>query len=335
MRIALISPYSIGAMRGNITTVRRIDQCLNKAHIETLVLAADVLSVEEMVQRLLPFSPTLIHGFHARYCGEIAVILADRLQVPSVITITGSDLHDPALRDHPATVTALARAAAITCFCTSEADELVARFPRLPGRVAVVSQGAEALPDSGRRDFGIPGDCFAILLPAALRPVKNVEFAIAATEKLWQVDTRFRLVIAGGEIDRSYAHSIRSMLDVAPWARWLGEVPHEEMGALYRRADLVINCSIHEGMPNSLMEAMALGRPVAAVDIPGNRPLVRQGDTGWLFDDESTFRTLVVTLAGDKMLRQEIGTRAREYVEANLSPYAEVEKYRNLYRSLV
>jgi L-malate glycosyltransferase len=172
------------------------------------------------------------------------------------------------------------------------------------------------------------------LLPAALRPVKNVEFAISAIKPLWQVDKRFQLVIAGGEIDRSYTDGIRSMLAAAPWVSWLGEVPYEQMGALYRRADIVLNCSRYEGMPNSLMEAMALGRPVVAANILGNRSLVRHADTGWLFDSECTFRKLVTMLAGDEMMRLEVGRRARKSIEMNFSPCAEAEQYRDLYHKL-
>ena len=42
MRITIISPYSIGAMRGNITTVRRIAHALNEAGAENIVLPTDV-----------------------------------------------------------------------------------------------------------------------------------------------------------------------------------------------------------------------------------------------------------------------------------------------------
>jgi L-malate glycosyltransferase len=287
-----------------------------------------------MAQHLFSFSPTLIHGFHARYCGEISAILADRFRIPFIITITGSDLYDPALRDHPATTKPLDQAAVITCFSPSEADELAARFTGISGRVVVVPQGAETLPDCGRLIFGFPDDAFVLLLPAALRPVKNVEFAISAIKLLWQVDKRFQLVIAGGQIDRSYTDCIRSMLAAAPWVSWLGEVPYEQMGALYRRVDIVLNCSRYEGMPNSLMEAMALGRPVVAANILGNRSLVRHADTGWLFDSECTFRKLVTMLAGDEMMRLEVGRRARKSIEMNFSPCAEAEQYRDLYHKL-
>ena len=334
MHIALISPYSLGTMRGNISTVRRISRFLTMAGVETTVLASDATSLEEMTAQLRPLAPTLIHAFHARYTGEISATLAEHFRIPFIITITGSDLYDPVLRDHPETVRVLSRAAAITCFSDRDAHELKAHFPDVAGRVTVLSQGVEILQDDGVNDFGIPDNAFVLLLPAALRPVKNVEFAISALSALREKDKKFQLVLAGGDIDHSYADKIRSTFGTTPWVKWLGEIPHDQMGSLYSRADLVLNCSHYEGMSNSLMEAMALGKPVVATDISGNRSLLRHGDTGWLFDGDSDFRALVTMLAADEALRREVGSRGRKEIKTNFSPHTEAKMYQNLYRNL-
>ena len=334
-RIALVSPHSMGSMRGNITTVQRISRFLTRVEVKTICLACDALTVDEMAESFPVFEPTLIHAFHARYCGGISALLSKQFRIPFILTITGSDLHDPVLREHPETIRSLSLAAAITCFSQSDAEELVCHLPGVAGRITVIPQGVEALSDTEQRTFGIPNEAFVLLLPAALRPVKNVEFAIAAIKPLWTADHRFLLVIAGGEIDHTYVEEIRGMLATAPWVRWLGEVPYGEMGALYRRADLVLNCSRYEGMSNSIMEAMALGRPVMAADIPGNRSLLRHGDTGWLFNGESAFRTLVTMLAGNKLLRSEVGERGKKSIEVTFSPCSEAQQYRDLYATVL
>ena len=334
MRSTLLSPHTFGAMRGNITTVRRIDRHLRNLHVSTQLLAADTLSTGEMIQQSIPFDPGVIHAFHARQCGTAAMILARHFQVPFIITITGGDLHDPALRDHPATKQALAGAAAIVCFSRLDADELARHSPALARRITVIPQGVEVLPDSGRRDFA-EAEHSLLLLPAALRPVKNVEYAISASKTLWERNPNIHLASAGGEIDRGYARDIRAMLAVSPWAEWLGEVPDRDMGALYRRADLVLNCSLSEGMSNSLMEAMSLGRPVLAADIPGNRALIDDGETGWLFHDEATFIERATALMGNLNLREELGKRAQKKVAATFSPHTEAACYLQLYEQLI
>lgn len=334
MRIALISPYSRGPVRGNITTVSRIARFLEQAGATTVVLAADSLSVGEMDRYLADFRPDLIHGFHAGHCGAITRNLAERLKLPFVITITGSDIHDPLLREHSETLKAVQSAQAVVCFDGRDADILAEYFPHPDGRVSVVPQGVEPLPVVAGESFGLGEGDFVLLLPAALRPVKRVEFPLLALAPLARQNPTLRLVIAGGAIDQDYAASVRSMLCDAPFATWLGEVPHGQMGSLYCRADLVLNCSRSESMPNSLMEAMALGRPVLAADIPGNRSLVSHGQTGWLYGSEADFRERVLQLAGDAALRAECGRRAREHVLAQHSPELEARRLMALYRSL-
>jgi len=267
-------------------------------------------------------------------CGGVACHLAERLGVPFVITITGSDINEPLFREHGSTRHALIQAAAIVCFDENVAAQVGSFFPALTGRIAVIPQGVVSLPVTVDSEYAIPEDAFVLLLPAALRPVKNVEFLLRALALLPREIDRLLLVIAGGVIDQCYADKIRDMLAEAPFAIWLDEVPYERMGALYARADVVLNCSHFEGMPNSLMEAMALARPVLAVDIPGNLSLVHDNETGWLYRDEACLRAQVIRLMGDSALRAEVGERAREYVQSEFSPRLEADRYIELYSTL-
>lgn len=335
MRIAIISPYSIGPIRGNITTVKRISRFLARAGVELVVLPADVLSPAEMEQRLTSFAPQLIHAFHASYCGGIARLLAERFNLPFMITITGSDLHDPLFRNQPDTVRAITAAQATACFDGNEAAELAGYFPQVADRVVVVPQGVEALPVTAADSFGLPDDAFMLLLPAAIRPVKQIEFPLQALEQLTDRIPALRLVIAGGIIDQDYAANIRGMLCNARYAQWLGEIPLKRMGALYTRADVVLNCSRFESMPNTILEAMAMGRPVLAADIQGNRTLIRHNDTGLLYQDTASFTGAVVRLTEDDGLRAELGQRAEEFVHRYFSPRHEAAEYMHIYNSLI
>ena len=64
----------------------------------------------------------------------------------------------------------------------------------------------------------------------------------------------------------------------------------------------------------------SLAVPVLAADIPANRSLVHDNRTGWLYRNEADFKALVVRLAGDPALREQVGGRAREYVLTNFPP---------------
>ncbi len=334
MRIALISPFSSGPVRGNITTVNRISRFLRLGGVELLVLSVDTLSSSEMELQLRSFSPHLIHSFHAHYCGRIAYRLSVRLNLPFAITITGSDLHNPLMRVNPDTIRAIEAANAVVCFDDNGAAELANHFPRAANRVTVISQGVEAIPYIAADSPEFAENAFVLLLPAALRPVKQIEFPLQALASVGSRLPAVRLAIAGGIIDNEYAAAIFRMLRNAPHGIWLGEIPHERMGALYARADVVLNCSASESMPNTLLEAMALDRPVLAMDISGNRTLVSHGNTGLLYRDQNSFIECVTRLESDAGLRTALGQRAGEFVRGFFSPQKEAEAYIRLFQTL-
>lgn len=335
MRIAFIAPYSTGPIRGNITTVKRIARSLASVGVPTVMLAIDTLSFSEMEERLAAFKPDLIHGFHAFYCGAITRKLAEQFHLPYMITFTGSDIHDRRFRDHPDTVGAIENASGIVCFSDNDANMIAKGFARTGGTINVIPQGVASLSADADDDYVFCDSAFILLLPAALRPVKQIEFPLQALPPLLQHEPDIQLVIAGGVIDRDYAATIRSMLCDAPFARWLGEVPHEKMGGLYNRADLVLNCSSSESMSNTLLEAMSLGRPVLASNISGNRALVRDRENGWLYNDAAEFRALVKQIRSDADMREKAGKRAMRDMRDNFLPDLEVERHLAMYRRVM
>lgn len=64
--------------------------------------------------------------------------------------------------------------------------------------------------------------------------------------------------------------------------RWMGMLPEHDVRALLARSNLFVLPSWREGVPRSIIEAMATGLPVVATDIRGCRELVRHRETGWL-----------------------------------------------------
>jgi L-malate glycosyltransferase len=334
MRIAIISPYSSGPTRGNIITVRRIISHLEDTGVTVLQLPADSLSPYEMLNSLQVFSPDIIHAFHAYHCGPVAQHLASILRKPYIISITGSDINEPVFRMHHSTASALAETAAIICFDQNCVESVKSYFPGTQDKLTIIPQGAEPLPLSNIPIPGIADDDFVLLLPATLRPVKQVEFAITASAPLTANINKLQLIIAGGTIDDSYSDKIRQLLAIYPHARWVGEIPHFKMGDIYNRADIVLNCSEYEEMPNSLLEAMLLGRPVLSADIRGNRSLVIHGNTGWLFNGESDFQKMIQYLAISPETCRQIGKQAKQYITANFSPATESKLLINLYNSV-
>jgi glycosyltransferase involved in cell wall biosynthesis len=84
------------------------------------------------------------------------------------------------------------------------------------------------------------------------------------------------------------------------------------MPALFELADVVLNCSLAEGgMANAVIEALALGRAVLAADIAGNRSLVEDAITGFLFGSAEELAAKADRLLQDPDLRARLGWQAR------------------------
>lgn len=104
---------------------------------------------------------------------------------------------------------------------------------------------------------------------------------------------------------------------VAPGrVRFAGELPHAELPALYRRADVLVNPSLSEAFGMSLIEAAACGLPVVACDAGGMPETMRKNETGILVGrgDVEGIAKAVLQLLGDDEMRRTFGRRGAEWV---------------------
>jgi glycosyltransferase involved in cell wall biosynthesis len=124
-------------------------------------------------------------------------------------------------------------------------------------------------------------------------------------------------------------------LDIAPAVELLPPVPHFEMANIFRRAQIVVSPSIHDGTPNSLLEGIACGCFPTAGDLESIREWIVPNENGLLFDptDPQSIADALICAIENKNLRDKaaglnqaiISTRA-EY-EANM---AKVEEFYRL-----
>ena len=88
-------------------------------------------------------------------------------------------------------------------------------------------------------------------------------------------------------------------------------------------------------MANSVLEGMALGRPVLVSDIPGNRALLQHDETGLRFATDEELAAGALRFARDATLRARLGARGRARVEREFPPSRETDGYLAIYRRLV
>ena len=143
---------------------------------------------------------------------------------------------------------------------------------------------------------------------------------------------KFRIAGGGAELD-----GLRGQVDAAGLAdhvQFLGE--RSDVPDLMRESDLYLNVSLYEGMPLTLLEAMASGLPIVATDVPGNRELVSDGENGSkavLGDPRDLARTIADVLGDPERYRaMSEGSIARSR-QFSISETA--RKHREAYRDLM
>jgi glycosyltransferase involved in cell wall biosynthesis len=125
------------------------------------------------------------------------------------------------------------------------------------------------------------------LLPAGLRPVKDVIGLLQIFDRLAYQANPFHLAICGPVLDENYGRQVLAEVAMRSWASYAGIIRPEAMADAMRDADVIVNNSISEGLANSLLEAATLGIPILARDNPGNAALVRHDINGLLFDNDA------------------------------------------------
>jgi glycosyltransferase involved in cell wall biosynthesis len=126
------------------------------------------------------------------------------------------------------------------------------------------------------------------------------------------------LVIAGEGPDREPLEKRACELGVAERVRFLGAQPRARIIELFRAADATILSSSWENFPHTVVEALAVGTPVLAMDAGGVREVVRDGVNGLLVPpgDTRALGEAVRRYFGDAELRERLRSAAAESVHA-------------------
>ncbi len=173
-----------------------------------------------------------------------------------------------------------------------------------------------------------------ILLPAGLRPVKDVLHTLLALDELIYDYPNMNFSILGAKLDEKVHKMVQQESEKRAWMNYAGVVPYEVMKVWYENSHIVINSSESEGQSLALLEAMAAGRPVIARKNEANLQLIRHKETGWLYETKSDFMEAVHSIIQDVFLRNRVIHQAKKWIYQHYSPEREAFDYIQLYKSL-
>jgi len=211
-------------------------------------------------------------------------------------------------------------------------DLIESRMPRMVGRIEVIPNGVERalLDEAIREETGAPLNLVAV---GSLIPRKSVSTLIGALARLPD-PAAVNLVIVGDGPQRAELERLAASAGVDGSVRFVGTVPPDRVVEYLRPAHALVLCSLSEGRPNVVLEAMAAGVAVVATAIDGVTEIVGDGSTGLLFDpqDETQLAQHLERLCHDPGLCVRMAREARAWiVSRGLSWDATGERYSRVY----
>jgi glycosyltransferase involved in cell wall biosynthesis len=144
-----------------------------------------------------------------------------------------------------------------------------------------------------------------------------------------------RLVVVGDGPERERLESLAA--EVGADAEFVGEVDPEAVADYLRDSRVyVLPAVAGEGLPNAMLEAMAVGLPVVASDIAGIPDVVEDDENGYVVPpgDEAALRDRIERLCTDEAARARMGENARGYVEEHHSWASMTDRLDDLYRTV-
>ena len=212
-------------------------------------------------------------------------------------------------------------------------------FP--PERTVVIRNGITipdiSQPDGSRlrRELDIPDEARVVGFAGRLAPQNRVTDLIRAFELIANHDLTVCFVIVGDGPQREELESFARYLHLDHLIRFVGH--REDVTSVLSHLDVFWLASDFEGQSNSLMEAMALGRPVVVSDIDANRELVTHEEDGLVVPvrDRVAIAKATLRLLNDDDLARRLGSAAQRRMQTEFTVAGMIESYATLYRELV
>jgi len=183
-----------------------------------------------------------------------------------------------------------------------------------------------------RKELGLEPDDFVILQVARMDYLKDHATAIRTIARLASPCPQVKLLLAGEGPELEKVQGQVHQLNVSPHVRFLGL--RKDVPRLLAAADLFLLTSISEGIPLTVIEAMAAGLPVVATRVGGMGEVVQEGTTGLLASsgDDAGLADHVLKLIADPALRCRMGEHGRQRVHRVFSQEQMLAGYMKLYQ---
>jgi glycosyltransferase involved in cell wall biosynthesis len=339
MKALLLTPTYFPQLTGNAVTVHRITKGLLQRGIACRIINLSQTADVDLMNEADAFAPDIIHGFHAYKTGLAGVRLKKIFGVPLVITMTGTDINvDLRDRDRKTTVRDVLYASDLVTVFNDHAFSVLLKYGLPEDKIRIIHQSVLLDDDKNTLDYralyGVDRQDRLFLMSGGLRRIKQIGYAIDVLTEVRKIRPHLRLFIAGSILEPEEYRKIEGRLRRRPWITYLGEVRRENMPALLRSVDVVLNTSASESEANALLEAFYFRKIVIARSIPGNASLLTD-KTSFLFRNKREFYEKILYVIDHPTAWEPVRREADRLMTTVFSFQREQVGYTDAYEALV
>jgi len=201
-------------------------------------------------------------------------------------------------------------------------------------KVKVIPNGVDLEEFKPRRELEKTG-VKRIIFVGRLFPNKGIQYLVKAAQIVLAKHPCVEFIIVGrGPMEAELRKMVRR-LNIEHAFKFLGIVP--SVPEVMNQCDIFVRPSLTEGMPLTILEAMACGLPVIASKIPGSSEVVKDGETGILVEvgNVEQLGNAIIRLLEDENYAERIRTRAYEFVKKHYSWDRIAEEYLKTYNDVL
>lgn len=186
-----------------------------------------------------------------------------------------------------------------------------------------------------RQEFDIPKDRRLLLFVGRLADEKNIKMLLTAFRIVHHENSQVHLLLVGSGPQEKEYRTIAERLGMAGNITFAGFLPKDKTNTIFPAVDLFVFPSTTDTQGIVIMEAMAAGTPIVAVDALGPGDIIEDGRTGLLTEnDAAEFAMAVMKLLGDQTLRKTLAANAKKEA-VKYSAEATAKRQLALYESAI
>lgn len=263
---------------------------------------------------------------HANWsvCGVIGGIVGKILSKPTITTIRGEDGNNAQsnIASKVLIKIAIYFSSLVVCVSDSLVDKvkLISKIPDtkivcVPNGIArsLINYNKHAKPNDKANGT------LSLITVGNLTENKNVALVIEAVREIILQGKKVSLNVIGDGPEKNKLIKLVHKYNLSEYVHFYGCLHQDKVYHLISKADVFVLSSFREGRPNVLLESMAIGTPIIASNIEGVSELIKDGESGLLYDpcNYKQLATCINKLSADIKLQKILRTKAQEYIKEN------------------